>query len=708
MTDRVIASLVDLDPPASGQSRAGDGRSVWIEPTATRFTSERILAEEEHVLTWAMDRQADEPAPSDTLDPDGLDVMQADAARAVAGHDRLVLIEGPAGTGKTTMLAAAVADLGEQGRAVFGVAPTAKAAQVLGHETGMATDTLAKLLHEHTRPDRPPRPDWALPRGTTLVVDEAGMIGTSTLHTLAQLADARDWRVVLVGDPRQLQAVGRGGMFGELCATGRVHELATVHRFRSGWEADASLGLRRGDIAALDAYEDHGRIVAGASEYQTERIATSWTRHTAAGRTVAVTASTTEHVDQLNAAIQATRLECGDIHGTAVVIANGERAHVGEIIVTRHNDRSLTTTAGNTVRNRDRWTVTSTHPDGSLTVTPNQGHGTIRLPVDYVREHVRLGYAATEHGNQGITTDIAHHLITPSTTSRGLYVGATRGRDRNDLHVITDTYDRADARDVLEGVLALDRADTPALVHRRHLHTLEPTTPTTRVPEPAWLAPWREELRQQWDPLARAQRERDDSARQAVTDLQDLQPALDAAKTAWAPYRTQLVGLHTTLTRDLEPALRAAHRDAERARIGQHRRAGRTLDAAEHAVHHQRERISAVEQAGQPARERYETHAARAEQLRELTHPDPLLAYLEDSQRRPLEHLIDAIDHWNDWNHHQPVSLSDLATSLQRLHAVGSDHDLRELTRPLAGWLHDRGMDLAPPREMNHDLGIDL
>ena len=709
VTDRVIASLVDLDPPTSGQSRAGDGRSVWIEPTAARFTSERILAEEEHVLTWAMDRQADEPAPSDTLAPDGLDVMQADAARAVAGHDRLVLVEGPAGTGKTTMLAAAVADLGEQGRAVFGVAPTAKAARVLGHETGMPTDTLAKLLYEHTRPDRPPRPDWALPRGTTLVVDEAGMVGTSTFHTLAQLADARGWRVVLAGDPRQLQAVGRGGMFGELTATGRVHELATVHRFRHGWEAGASLGLRRSDLAALDAYEDHGRIIPGELEYQTTRIATSWTHHTAAGRTVAVTASINEHVDTLNAAIQAARLERGDLHGTGVAIAGGERAHVGEIVVTRRNDRTLTTTTGGTVRNRDRWTVTSTHPDGSLTVTPNQGHGTIRLPVDYVREHVRLGYAATEHGNQGVTTDIAHHLITPATTSRGLYVGATRGRDRNDLHVITDTYHPADARHVLEAVLALDRADIPAIVQRRHLHTIEPSAPATRVPEPAWLASWRAELVEQWKPLVEARRARHEAAQEARTQLQALQPALATATAAWEPHRQHLAHLDTQLRTQLQPALGAAKTDADRAHLGQHRRANRAVEAAQDAIGRMHARIQQAEQAAQPAREAFQSLTAHARNLADRAEPSPLIEQLEQIQLQPIERLIDAIDTWQDWNRHTPTDPADLIDTVQQLRRCGpAAGHIADLTAPLTTWLHSQGIDPSPRRTLDLDLGIGL
>jgi hypothetical protein len=84
------------------------------------------------------------------------------------------------------MLSAAVDDLTVNGRLVFAVAPTAKAARVLETETRMPADTIAKPLHEHARPDRAPLGRCRLPAGTTLVVDEASMIGTSTLH--------RTWR----------------------------------------------------------------------------------------------------------------------------------------------------------------------------------------------------------------------------------------------------------------------------------------------------------------------------------------------------------------------------------------------------------------------------------------------------------------------------------------------------------------------------------
>jgi hypothetical protein len=254
INDDVLARCVDLDPDSNSRRRESDGRSLWQEPTSAHWTSPAILAEEDRILSWAIDAQLDEPTPSATVDGDVLDVLQADAAAAVAGQDRLVVVVGPAGTGKTTMLAAAVEDLGRHGRLVFGVAPTAKAAHVLA-QTGMETDTLAKLLHEWHRGDRLPDHRYRLPTATTVVVDEASMIGTSSLHQLIRLADHLDWRLVLVGDPRQLQAVGRGGMFTELCATSRVHELVRIQRFTHSWEADASRLLRAGEPAALDLYE---------------------------------------------------------------------------------------------------------------------------------------------------------------------------------------------------------------------------------------------------------------------------------------------------------------------------------------------------------------------------------------------------------------------------------------------------------------------
>ncbi|MGH9243837.1 MAG: MobF family relaxase [Acidimicrobiales bacterium] len=522
--DRMLAACVDLDPPdPAASARASDGRSLWIAPIESHLTHETVLAQEERILLYAHEAVETPASPSATVRTEGLDVLQADAAVAVAGHDRLVLVVGRAGTGKTTTLRAAADDLSRTGRAVFGVAPTAKAAKVLHDETAIPADTLAKLLYEWRKPV--PGHRWRLSPASTVIVDEAGMVGTGALDELTTLAVSQHWRLVLVGDPRQLQTVGRGGMFDELCGSVRAHELATIHRFHHRWEQAASLRLRSGDPAALDAYLGHDRVRAGTFDDLAERAAHRWARADAVGHTVAVVAETNEHVDALNAAIQDLRARRGDLGPEHTRIAGTETAHVGDRVVTRRNDRALVTDRHEPVRNRDRWTVQAVGADGSLAVAHDQGHGAVVLPADYVRSDVRLGYAATAYGNQGDTVDLGIMIVTAGTSHRSLYVGATRGRADNQIYVVTDDPDRA--RDVLEQALTNDRADQPAVVRRRELLHQTPR------PEPA-------------DPketLARAERHLREVQRRAEPYLQPLDAAeidlAEAKRNRWDAERTR-------------------------------------------------------------------------------------------------------------------------------------------------------------------------
>ncbi|MDW3214102.1 MAG: MobF family relaxase [Ilumatobacteraceae bacterium] len=479
--DTVLDACIDLDPNiADARRRGSDGRSLLIEPVANQATSEHVLAQEERIITWALDAQSDDPAPSTAITDTDLDPGQHAAARAVAGDDRLVLVVGPAGAGKTRTLAAAVDDLHTHRRPVVGVAPTGKAAAVLSRETGVAADTIAKFLRDLDQPTAGAT-WWDPGPGTTVIVDEAGMVRTADLDRLVDHAQRSQWRLVLVGDPYQLQAVGRGGMFAELCETGRTVELDRLHRFEHPWEATASLRLRAGDSRALATYATFGRIRPGTFDQHLDTIAHQWQQSHIAGETLSITSTRNEHVTAINNHIQNARLLTGELDTvTATRIASGS-VMVGDVVATRHNDRRLRTTTGDHVRNRHRWTVTHTS-DAGITVTRLGGHGTITLPADYVRQHVELAYATTEHGAQGDTADRSITLATNATSGRNLYVGMTRGRTNNTTLVVTQTHDLTEAINILNTAVTLDRTDLPAIAQRR---SLAQQAGPARAPQPS-------------------------------------------------------------------------------------------------------------------------------------------------------------------------------------------------------------------------------
>jgi ATP-dependent exoDNAse (exonuclease V) alpha subunit len=116
---------------------------------------------------------------------------------------------------------------------------------------------------------------------------------------------------VLVGDPQQFSAVGRGGMFGLLVDTHDAIELDRVHRFTQPWERDATLRLRAGDPDVTETYELHGRLHGGTPDAMERAAVAAWWSHRQAGEIVALLAPTNEVVDRLNQRCQQWRLQAG-------------------------------------------------------------------------------------------------------------------------------------------------------------------------------------------------------------------------------------------------------------------------------------------------------------------------------------------------------------------------------------------------------------
>lgn len=288
-----------LHPPAGpGTPHRSDGRAVTEHVTDLQLTTGAVLEQEKRLLTWAsVATDRDVPATYQTHDPHRV------AAAAVAGHADLVLLVGPAGTGKTTTLASAVRSLDSAGRPVIGLAPSGKAADVLAREAACPTSTLAKLLHEHGQLNGT-APRGRLPAGTTVILDEASMTRTDDLDRLVDLVRRNGWRLICVGDPGQLPAVGRGGMFAHWCDTLPAHRLDQVQRFTEPWQSAASLLLRRGDPRAAAEYTQHGRLHYVHPALVAERVARQHQAVTGRGETVAITTSSASTARAINLAIQ--------------------------------------------------------------------------------------------------------------------------------------------------------------------------------------------------------------------------------------------------------------------------------------------------------------------------------------------------------------------------------------------------------------------
>jgi conjugative relaxase-like TrwC/TraI family protein len=469
--------------------RRVDGSSVYTVAGADLYTSQRILDAEQRLLTaagrhggvsvdpTAVDLALLEMAANGTA----LDAGQAFLVRQMCTSGaRLQLAVAPAGAGKTTAMRALTLAWTQDGGQVLGLAPSAAAAAVLAEQTGIRTDTLAKLtwsLHHGELPD------WAAAIGpsTLVIIDEAGMADTLTLDAAVQFAIGRGASVRLIGDDQQLAAIGAGGVLRDIKQTHGALHLAELHRFTNPAEAAASLMLREGDPRSLDFYLDHGRVHVGDIATTIEDAFTAWILDRSAGLDAIMLAPTRDLVAHLNRRARAHRLD----HSSAsseVRLADGNQASVGDVIITRSNDRRLRPTATDWVKNGDRWTITRISRRGDLTVRHNRSHLTVRLPIDYVRTSTGLGYATTIHSAQGVSADTTHGLATGQESRQQLYTMLTRGRHANHLYlqvvgegdphsiIRPDTIAPRTPTETLQQILARDEAPVSASTLLRELN----------------------------------------------------------------------------------------------------------------------------------------------------------------------------------------------------------------------------------------------
>jgi DNA primase catalytic core len=485
---------VALRTPADGivepaALRRTDGDSVYTVARATWHTSRRIVAAE-HRLVDAAGRRGGHQVPTPAVEVALIEAIanrtplnpgQVALVREMATSGaRLQLAIAPAGSGKTTAMRALATAWRNGGGSVVGLAPSAAAAAQLGAQIDTHADTMALLTHALNH--RRPLPSWAERIGprSLVIIDEAGMADTLSLDQVVEFVLDRGGSVRLIGDDQQLAAIGAGGVLRDIQATHGAVQLNELVRFADPAEGAASLALRAGDPEALGFYLDNHRVHVGDLGTCADQVFASWLVARQTGADALMVAPTRTLVAELNARAQA-HLHDGVRPTRTVALADGSDAAVGDVIVTRLNDRRLRTSGTDWVRNGDRWTITGIATNGDLRAIHQTNRQAVILPAGYVTESVELGYACTIHGAQGVTADVLHGIATGAETRQQLYTMLTRGRYANHVHleVVGDgdahSLIRPEAiipptpTDLLERILARDEDNTSATTTARSL-----------------------------------------------------------------------------------------------------------------------------------------------------------------------------------------------------------------------------------------------
>jgi Ti-type conjugative transfer relaxase TraA len=345
------------------------------------------------------------------------------------------IVIGYAGTGKSAMLGVAREAWEAAGYEVQGAALSGIAAENLENGSGIQSRTIASLEHQ-----------WAQDRDRlsarhVLVIDEAGMMGTRQMERVIAEAEKCGAKVVLVGDPEQLQAIEAGAAFRAAAERHGSVEITDIRRQRDDWQRTATRQLATGRTGeALDSYEGRGHLhVAETREAARAELIDRWDRdrtiHPQDSRIILT--HTNDEVQALNGLARERMREAGALgEDVNVETARGKRPlAAGDRIMFLRNERSLGVKNGSLGRIDS---VTSAR----MAVSLDDGRAVAFDIKNYA--HVDHGYAATVHKAQGMTVDRAHVLATPGLDRHAAYVALSRHRDSVDLHYGRDDFaDRA-------------------------------------------------------------------------------------------------------------------------------------------------------------------------------------------------------------------------------------------------------------------------
>jgi len=345
--------------------------------------------------------------------------------RLTTGGERIVAVAALPGTGKTTALAAAQEAWAAAGIRGVGVATARSASGELSDAGVPATSVTAFLIQTGELAERGIAP---LPPGTVIVVDESSTTPTPHMTALADLAEGCDGKLVLIGDPRQIGAVGPGGLYGNLTNEIEPVVLTQIRRQRDPVDREiVELAHEGRGSDALDVLRAHDRLViADTLPEALDAQVLDWHKRYAAGDDAVMIARRTRDVAELNERARELLVADGAVAAQSLVVG-GQHFAVGDRVVTRINTPQ--------VSNRERWEVVGVDQAKHhlyLQRLGVEGEG-VRLDRNYLEKvtpsrepAIQHAYALTTYSTESKTFDSAFALLDSGISREDFTVAISR------------------------------------------------------------------------------------------------------------------------------------------------------------------------------------------------------------------------------------------------------------------------------------------
>jgi conjugative relaxase-like TrwC/TraI family protein len=427
--------------------RESDGASVYRPPGEGRYATADMLDTEEYLLSSARRpvRQAVTDGEADrAVEAAGLGWEQAEVVKGLlTTTTATTVLVGPAGSGKTHVMAKfAYAWTAHTGRRVVGLTTATNAARVLAHEGLAESYNIAQFLGKLPDTDRT-RGNIPVHRDDVLVVDEASQVSTADLAAIQVVASQAGARIILTGDTGQLSSVEAGGIMRLIAHDQGRWRLHEVRRFAEPWEGKASLRLREGEVKVWDAYKMHGRIRSGPQNRAYGDAVGFWITDFLRGKETLLLAGTNAEAAELARQGRQLLIDYTALAGAnEITLSDGNDAGTGDLVRARLNVKI--DAAGQELTNRDTLKITGWRGAGqhreAIAVRQtgrDSWSAPFTVPAAYLEENAELAYAGNVHVAEGRTVDTGHLLVSPTLTRESMYVGMSRGRERNTAHVVT-------------------------------------------------------------------------------------------------------------------------------------------------------------------------------------------------------------------------------------------------------------------------------